>query len=231
MTFESNCRVRRLADETFYESVLLAAVCIPASVESIGKSCFALCGEMNSLTFERGSKLSMIGESAFQLCTMMGPSIQLPSSLDVVPVECFNNCVALSLIRFEPNSSLRAIGSFAFRRCQLKSLCVPASVRVIDWSCFARCPQAADITFESPCKIEEISNFDAGMTTGFPVPDSVISMTVSKGSFPGFVCSFGMNSRLRGLRGSSPILKGGGFMRVTETSLKRLRMVNEWEEM
>jgi hypothetical protein len=230
LEFEADCRLRRLGSRAIAWCLSLRSICIPASVEFIGEDCFFDCERLSSVSFESGSQLSTIGAKAFSHCKMLGPSIQLPSSLEAVPVDCFNYCKGLSLIEFGPNSTVRAIRARAFEGCSLISFRIPASVVAIDWSCFSKCGETTEITFESPSKLEEISQFDLGSIGVVSFPDSVLSLTVSRGSHGRFVGNFGRDSQLRELRAYGPGLRGSGFIRLSEPSLKRIRSAAEWKK-
>jgi hypothetical protein len=134
----------------------------------------------------------------------------------------------LSSITFDPHCSLREIRQNAFSSCALKSFCVPDSGLVIDWSCFSKCREVIDISFESPSKTEQIMNFNRETNGTTSIPDSVKSMTVGDCGRGGFVCIFGRDSRLQDLQTRSLTHKGVGFLGLTESSMKRIRNVNEW---
>jgi hypothetical protein len=56
--------LQKIGDSAFTRTAV-ECIKIPASVEEIGASCFFNCKDLVSVTFERGSKLQAIGESAF----------------------------------------------------------------------------------------------------------------------------------------------------------------------
>jgi hypothetical protein len=64
----------------------LRSICIPSSVEKLGKDCFSLCESLSTVTFESGSKLSSIEEFAFAYCSSLS-SICIPSSLKTILTE------------------------------------------------------------------------------------------------------------------------------------------------
>jgi hypothetical protein len=230
LTFEADCKIRRLEQQAMESCTALQSICIPASVEFLGEGCFYASDHLISVTFESGSKLSVIGQGAFCHCRRLGPSIQLPSGVEVVSDSCFNNCEALSVATFEPNTIVREIEQCAFRACALISFCIPRSVVAIDWSCFSDLLEPTDITFETPSRVERISRFNPGILSMLSIPDSVESLTVTRGSRRLFVCVFGRDSRLRQLdwqRDFRHRIEGVGFMRLSELSLKKIRDNNE----
>jgi hypothetical protein len=139
-------------------------------------------------------------------------------------------CRSLSVITFEPNSSMRAIKKRTLAECGLKSFCIPALVEVVDWCCFGRCADAIQVTFESPCRVRDISNLHRGMRSSFLVPDSVGVLTIDRLGDRWFFCDFGPNSRLQDLGPTSPPHQGFGFMRLSEPSVKRIRSSMESPE-
>jgi hypothetical protein len=208
--------------------VSLQSISIPSQVQTINEDCFTDCEQLTTVTFEAGSKLSRIEQKAFFHCCRLGPSIELPSSLFFVSVSCFQGCEALSAIRFGPNPSVLEIRQKAFSGCSLRSFCIPCSVRAIDWTCFANCGQGTEITFESPARVDQILNFDPGKGVALVMPDSVEIVSVAADRDCGFVCEFGVDSKLRELRRGRYMRPGSGFMRISEASLKRIRNGNEW---
>jgi hypothetical protein len=57
--------VAALGEHSLYDFVSLKVICIPPSVEIIGEYCFAECTSLSALTFNSGSRLAHIAESAF----------------------------------------------------------------------------------------------------------------------------------------------------------------------
>jgi hypothetical protein len=70
------------------------------SVETIAKSCFKSCVKLSELTFESGSRLSSLGESAFDGCSSLR-SICLPASIETIGPSCFDHCTNPSRIVLE----------------------------------------------------------------------------------------------------------------------------------
>jgi hypothetical protein len=56
---------------------------IPSCVEMLGKSCFSGCESLSTVTFESGSQLSSIAQSAFSFCSSLS-SIFVPSSVEML---------------------------------------------------------------------------------------------------------------------------------------------------
>jgi hypothetical protein len=239
VTFEQPCRVRRLEEQAMALCRSLPAICIPASVEFLGEACFRGCENLVSVTFEAGSKLATIGTIAFLFCTSLGPSIRLPSLLQSIPEKCFGNCRALTAVAFDANASLREIRRAAFVKASLSSFCVPASLLELSW---IGLETVAEVAFESPSQLRRILDFDGGRLQSLYLPDSLESITVRRGGERGFVCHFGVNSQLRELHATHPLvqefgrwvvgpqlaIRGCGFLRLSEPSLKRIRALDEY---
>jgi hypothetical protein len=85
----------------------------------IGKGCFYWCKSLCEVTFEGGSKLKEIGESAFPSTAIK--SIQLPTNVEVnhlvIGKGCFYWCKSLCDVTFEPGSRLKEVSENAFSRC------------------------------------------------------------------------------------------------------------------
>ena len=69
-------------------------------VTSIGRTAFALCSRLTSITFGENSLLASIGVSAFHGCTSL-TSITLPASITSIGGNAFWNCTELRQVHFE----------------------------------------------------------------------------------------------------------------------------------
>jgi hypothetical protein len=229
VTFAAGSQLRTIGGCAFFhcdfESIL-----IPRSVEAISQESFARCTRLSNVMYEAGSELSTIGDMAFCNCPMLGPSIELPRGVEVLQRGSFFGC-EVSVLTFAPDSALREIQMDALAGFSLKSICIPASCVKIDWRCFSEhARETVEVTFETPAKLREISRLNGETVSQLAIPDSVEIITVTRGGNRGFVCSFGRDSQLRDLKiigNYMHRLRGSGFMRLSEASLKRLRPVNE----
>jgi hypothetical protein len=80
------------------------------------------------VTFERGSKLSTLGDISLMGCSSLS-SISLPASIRVISALCFRECEALSIVGFESGCELSTLGRYIFCKCfSLKSICLPPFV-------------------------------------------------------------------------------------------------------
>ena len=125
--------------------------------------CFAWCRALESVTFEKGSKLTTIGNKLFYACYAL-KSITIPASVETIGEYCFYCCTALESVTFEEVSKLTSIAQKAFGECPaLKSITIPASVETIGEFCFAYCYALESVTFEKGSKLTTIggSAFDS----------------------------------------------------------------------
>jgi hypothetical protein len=84
-------------------------------VEILCNSCFYKCQLLSSITFEFGSHLQRIEESAFSMSDLT--PIIIPSSVDLLCKSCFAVCDSIELIMFKNNLKLARIESRAFHGC------------------------------------------------------------------------------------------------------------------
>ena len=145
-----------IADNAFYNCDELKSITIPASVETIEEYCFDYCYDLESVTFEGGSKLTSIGDYAFDCCEAL-KNITIPASVETIGEFCFAYCYALESVSFEEGSKLTSIGGSAFELCEaLKSITIPASVKTIGQYCFEWCSALESVTFEEGSKLTAI---------------------------------------------------------------------------
>jgi hypothetical protein len=130
---------------------------IHSCVESVSDGCFSSCEAPCEVTFESGSKLKEIGESAFDKCAIK--SIQIPSNVEVIGECCFSGCKFLAEVTFKSGSKLKEIGKHVFKYCPIKSIRIPSNVEVIGEECFSWCESLCEVTFESGSKLKEIGKY------------------------------------------------------------------------
>jgi hypothetical protein len=119
-----------IAESAFNACVCLSSICIPSSVQYIGAASFAGC-DLQTLSFESGSTLSRIGESAFRNTSLS--AIGIPSSVEVIGESAFADCRCPSVITFESDSKLQVIEKAAFSHCAYgrTAIRIPASLRTL----------------------------------------------------------------------------------------------------
>jgi hypothetical protein len=131
-------------------------VLIRKEVTTIGTGCFSRLASLLSVTFECGSRLSVVGASAFQGCVSV-KSICIPASVQAISERCFARCEALHIVTFEVGCRVSVLGVKAFFACSsLESICVHSSVETISKKCF-RFAGLIAVTFEAGCQLSVLS--------------------------------------------------------------------------
>jgi hypothetical protein len=117
----------------------LRSIVIPSSVVILGHGSFSACGALETVVFESGSRLELIGDSAFDRSGLH--SIIFPSSVVVLGKRSFCCSASLGRIAFDDGSRLERIEESAFAGCPLSSsaltsILIPPGVAFVDDSAF-----------------------------------------------------------------------------------------------
>lgn len=88
----------------------LTSVVIPKNVTEIGRSAFSYVSTLTSITFEEGSKLKVIGESAFSAINFNG-TVTLPEGLEIIGPHAFASNFSTNAISFVIPSTVKSIPS------------------------------------------------------------------------------------------------------------------------
>jgi hypothetical protein len=137
VTFQSQSRLSRIGSGAFRGCSALKSMVFPASVASVGVSCFSGCVSLAGVAFEAGARLQRVEEWCFANCWMLR-SVALPAAVEVLDKGCFYRCGELAAVRFEPHSRLQRIETSVFAGCMaLKAVCVPPGVRVLCEGCYS----------------------------------------------------------------------------------------------
>lgn len=122
--------LRRIGDSCFYmgntRNPKLTSITVPAAVQTIGKNAFQHQKNVTTLNFENGSKLTSIGDNAFDSMTSV-KSIDLPDSVRVIGNGTFYGTKA----KINLNEGLLEIGGSAFQSGSFESLTIPSTVTKI----------------------------------------------------------------------------------------------------
>ncbi len=110
---------------------------VPSNIVMIEADAFKDCYNLQSVIFENGSQLKIIGDYAFSGCRNI-VSINIPESVTDIGERAFSGCNNLESITM-PNELLR-IGSSAFSGCgSLAKIIIPVKVNYIGERAFAYC--------------------------------------------------------------------------------------------
>lgn len=165
-----------ISSSAFADRADIDSVIISASVRNIGASAFARCSNLRSVRFEKGSRLTSIGDNAF-LATAVD-SVRLPagvaklgigvwrecdslrfadlrSSLTILPRETFEWCSHLDSVALP--SGLTEIGQLAFGYCALRTISLPRSLRVIGMNAFSFCKLQGELVI--PAGVSELASY------------------------------------------------------------------------
>ena len=124
------------------------------NVETIENSAFSYARNLNSVTFETGSILESIGDSAFystfHYSTSDLTTIAIPASVKSIGNYAFGNTTYLASVTFETGSKLEIIGDNAFYAASsLTTIAIPAKVQTIGDNAFYRATNLASVTIPS----------------------------------------------------------------------------------
>lgn len=126
-----------VAIEGAFSSTAITSVEIPNSITSLGSYAFSFCESLETVTFEKNSKLEEIPDYAFGACSSL-ISIEIPASVKTIASRAFNVCSKLKTVAFEEGSKLQNIGFYAFFKCsELANISLPNSLETIGESAFA----------------------------------------------------------------------------------------------
>ena len=168
----SEVNLPTLFEKVFHENKKIEKIILPSTLTTIGQYAFYDCTSLQTVTFEKGSRLKTIEESAFEDCTEL-TSIEIPASVETIEDSAFKGCSKLATVTFEKGSQLKAIwGGYyaystrysaysyyygAFSDCTaLTMIEIPASVETIGAAAFMRCSKLATVTFEKGSKLKTI---------------------------------------------------------------------------
>ena len=165
VTFEKGSKLKAFESGSGWSGVFsnctsLTTIEIPASVETIDWYTFSDCTSLQTVTFEKGSKLKMIEYGAFYDCTSL-TSIEIPASVETIGENAFARCTSLQTVTFEKGSQLKTVAGFS--NCtSLTTIEIPASVETIKYSAFNGCTSLQAVTFEKGSKLKTIEGYYRG---------------------------------------------------------------------
>ena len=104
----SEVNLPTLFEKVFHENKKIEKIILPSTLTTIGQYAFYDCTSLQTVTFEKGSRLKTIEESAFEDCTEL-TSIEIPASVETIEDSAFKGCSKLATVTFEKGSQLKAI--------------------------------------------------------------------------------------------------------------------------
>ena len=153
-------RLTAVQDDTFKGCVALTQLALPNSVETIGAGAFQGDSRlfMVHMVGADYSKLTSIGDSAFEGCTSLelfcsDATYNLPKSLKSIGERAFFGCRSISSIIM--GDEIETLGKAVYQNCSgIKEILISSKVAVIPENAFANCTALADIKFSSVNKIK-----------------------------------------------------------------------------
>ena len=107
-------------------------VIIPNTYTNISSLAFNAAQSLITVTFEAGSRCSLIGQQAFQTTTSL-TTITIPNSVTIIGEQAFKGTTNLTTVTFEPDSKCTRFGKLLFYQATgLIYITIPASVTTFD---------------------------------------------------------------------------------------------------
>ena len=132
--------LRRIGEKAFSHNSGTYRLCLPETVEEIGKYAFYL-SDLKYIRF--GTGLKRIEAGAFYCCKLT--TLTLPDGLEYIGDSAFSRC---DLVHLDLGHGLREIGAEAFSyNSHLRKLSVPASVEVLGEASFFGCRSLESVRF------------------------------------------------------------------------------------
>ena len=170
--------VTTIGTNAFQNCSRLKKIVVPASVTSIGQAAFAGC-RLEEIIVEPGNERYVVRDDCL-IDTKLNMIVQgltsdrMPADISRLGVHCFSNTNGFSANIPE---GITTVSSDAFSRCsRLTSVVLPLSVKVLDATCFAWCPELRRI--QLPPDLTDIKTyvFDSCSLSSVTIPSKVVTV-------------------------------------------------------
>lgn len=175
ITFEEGCKLTSFGKNVqylLYGCKSLKEFTVPASIETIPERCFYNSQYLETIRFEKGSKVESIGKEAFYACYAL-KDVELAEGLTTIGESAFRNLDQMEKLVIP--GTVTTIGICAFYDCDgLQEIVIPNSVTSIGKAAFAYCGNVTDIKLPDQLEtIEEQAFMGCSKVSSLRIPDSV----------------------------------------------------------
>lgn len=175
ITFEEGCKLTSFGKNVqnlLYGCKSLKEFTVPASIETIPERCFYNSQYLETIRFEKGSKVESIGKEAFYACCAL-KDVELAEGLTTIGESAFRNLDQIEKLVIP--GTVTTIGICAFYDCDgLQEIAIPDSVTSIGKAAFAYCGNVTDIKLPDQLEtIEEQAFMGCSKVSSLRIPDSV----------------------------------------------------------
>ena len=186
VTFEAESGLKEIGDYAFSAANLSGEVILPQSVETLGEGAFrgTAC---TKFTFEAGSKMTAMGDSALSNCGKLTEVENFPSGITKIPDSSFMSDKVLAKVTYAAPEKMTGIGASAFSGCevlvsdalyspitenmvtigasafmgckgeQFTAVTIPADVTKLEQNTFANCSSLTTVMFTNTESVTEIA--------------------------------------------------------------------------
>jgi hypothetical protein len=164
IAFEFGSQLTRIDSLAFCHISNLRSICLPMSVETIGKGAFMMCSNLSLLVFERSSKLTRIEKDTFYWCSSL-KSVRLPASLQFLHPTALPRQEVLRITIEEGSLNFRVSGGFlmdftgatVFRYFGVGgNLTLGVEIETLGVRCFSQYSGISSLIFERGSKLKRI---------------------------------------------------------------------------
>ena len=186
VTFEAESGLKEIGDYAFSAANLSGEVILPQAVETLGKGAFSGTA-CTKFTFEAGSKMTAMGDSALSNCGKLTEVENFPSGITKIPDSSFMSDKVLAKVTYAAPEKMTGIGASAFSGCevlvsdalyspitenmvtigasaftgckgeQFTAVTIPAGVTKLEQNTFANCSSLTTVMFTNTESVTEIA--------------------------------------------------------------------------